>query len=141
MVDKTVLAAKTADIRDAVERIRSVLPGSSEAFLADRTAREIVTLNLFRALQDAISLATHWLADEGWAVPQTLGDAFDALAGHGVIDAALASRLRAGAGLRNLIAHQYGAIDFRRIFEIASRDADDLLTFCQQLAAHLAPGA
>jgi uncharacterized protein YutE (UPF0331/DUF86 family) len=71
MVDSVVLASKLAAIRDAVARIREVLPETPSALAADRTAREVVTLNLFLALQEAISLTTHWLADEGWEVPQS----------------------------------------------------------------------
>jgi uncharacterized protein YutE (UPF0331/DUF86 family) len=134
MVDKGVLARKLAAIRDAVARIREVLPASEEAFREDRTAREVVILNLFIALQEAIALATHWVADEGWNVPQSYGEAFAALADRDVLDRALAQRLRAASGLRNLIAHQYGAIDLRRIFDLASNDTVDLLSFCQQLA-------
>lgn len=134
MVDKVILAAKVAAIRDATQRIRTVLPPTADAFLADRTSREVVTLNLFLALQESIALATHWLADEGWDVPQTHGQAFSALAERGVIDAELATRLRAAAGLRNLIAHRYAAIDFRRLFAIASEDLEDLERFCRQLA-------
>lgn len=134
MVDEAVLAKKLAAIRDAVERIRAVLPASADAFRDDRTAREIVILNLFVALQEAISVATHWLADEGWDVPQSYGDAFVTLADRHVLEKDLAQRLRAASGLRNLIAHQYGAVDAGRIFDLASNDVDDLLTFCQELA-------
>lgn len=134
MVDKTLVAAKTAAIRDAVRRIRETLPSDVEAFLEDRTAREVVTLNLFMAIQEAIALATHWLADAGWDVPQTQADVFSALCAHQVIDPDLSERLRSAAGLRNLIAHQYGVLDFRRIFAIASGDLDDLLALCRRLA-------
>jgi uncharacterized protein YutE (UPF0331/DUF86 family) len=134
VVDSTVLATKLAAIRDAVARIREVLPSTAEAFLADRTAREIVTLNLFLALQECIALATHWLADEGWEVPRTQGEAFTVLGTRRVIDEALAERLRSAAGLRNLIAHQYGVIDFRRVFAIASSDLGNLIDFSQTLA-------
>ena len=134
MVDKTVLATKVAAVHDAVARIREVRPASVEEFLAQRTTREVITLNIFVAVQESIALATHWLADAGWEVPQTHGDVFAALAAHGVIDLALAERLRAAAGLRNLIAHQYAVIDFERVFAMAARDVDDLLVFCQELA-------
>ncbi len=139
MVDKAVLANKLAAIRDAVARIREVLPASAERFRSDRTAREVVTLNLFLALQESIALATHWLADEGWGVPQSYGEAFTVLADRHVLDRDLAVRLRAAAGLRNLIAHQYGVLDFDRIFALASSDLDDLLSFCQQLAQRVEP--
>jgi uncharacterized protein YutE (UPF0331/DUF86 family) len=134
MVDKTLLARKLAAIRDAVARIREVLPGSADAFRADRTIREIVTLNLFVALQESLAVATHWLADEGWGVPERYGDVFVALADRQVLESQLADRLRAASGLRNLIADQYGAVDVDRIFAIASSELDDLLAFCQQLA-------
>jgi uncharacterized protein YutE (UPF0331/DUF86 family) len=73
-------------------------------------------------------------------VPQTHGEAFTALAARGVIDTSLAGRLRAAAGLRNLIAHQYGVIDFRRVFVIATQDIEDLVAFCQQLARRAEAG-
>lgn len=135
MVDAAVLARKVAAVRDAVDRIREVLPETPAALLADRTAREVVTLNLFLALQETIGLATHWLADEGVAVPDTYGDVFSTLAERGVIDGALGDRLRAAAGLRNLVAHQYGVLDFARVHAVARAELGDLLTFCDLLAA------
>ena len=115
MVDEAVLAARLAAVRDAVARIRSVLPGEPTAFAADRTAREVVILNLFVALQDTLSLATHWLADAGSAVPQSYRDVFLSLGEQNVIPCDLAQRLAAVSGLRNLVAHQYAVIDWARI--------------------------
>jgi hypothetical protein len=51
VVDRPLLAKHVATIRDAVARIRTVLPPSQEAFEADRTSREVVVLNLFVAIQ------------------------------------------------------------------------------------------
>jgi uncharacterized protein YutE (UPF0331/DUF86 family) len=134
MVDVEVFARKVAIIRDAVARIRDVVPDSPDAFLTDRDARDIVALNLFIALQETIALATHWIADEGLIVPSTYGDVFTTLAERGVIDRDLGERLRAAAGLRNLVAHQYGELDFRRVHAVARDEIEDLLTFCRQLA-------
>ncbi len=134
MVDRAILARKVAAIRDAAARITEVLPPTADAFVADRTAREVVTLNLFLALQESAALAMHWLADEGTVVPATYGEAFTALSDRGAIDRDLAGRLRAAVGLRNLIAHQYGVIDFRRVFLVARDDLRDLVTFAQQLS-------
>jgi uncharacterized protein YutE (UPF0331/DUF86 family) len=139
VVDKALLARKVAAIRDAVERIRGVLP-EREAFLADRTVREVVTLNLFVALQECMALASHWLADEGWEVPASYREVFRALADHHIIPGDLAGRLSSASGLRNLVAHQYGAIDWTRIHEIASSDLPDLLEFCEALAKAVEAG-
>lgn len=134
MVDKTVLAAKVAAIRDAVARIRAVLPGSAGELAGDRTTREVVVLNLFVALQECVSLAAHWLADEGLVVPPTYGEVFRSLGERGIVPAELAARLAAASGFRNLVAHRYGALDWARVHAIASGDLEDLLTFCDVLA-------
>ena len=136
MVDRPLLAKQLATVRDAVARIRAVLPPSREAFEADRTAREVVVLNLFVAIQACLDLAAHWLADEGWDVPQRYGEIFLSLADHGVIPRPLALRLAAAAGLRNLVAHQYGALEWARVYATASSSyLDDLGAFCAALAA------
>ena len=134
MIDHSILARRVAAVRDAADRIRQVLPEQREAFVADRSAREIVTLNLFVALQECLSLATHWIADAGWEVPATYADVFRVLAERDVVDHDLAARMAAAAGLRNLIAHRYGALDWVRIHDAASSHIDDLLRLCDVLA-------
>ena len=141
MIDHTILARRVAAVRDAAERIREVLPAQVETFVADRSAREIVTLNLFVALQECLSLASHWLADEGWEVPGTYADVFRVLAERNVLDHDLAARMAAAAGLRNLIAHRYGALDWARIHDVASHRIEDLLRFCDVLADAAVDGA
>lgn len=134
MVDKTVIAAKTAATLDAVQRIREVLPRDVARFERDRTIREVVVLNLFVALQECLALATHWVADEGWAVPGSSREVFESLAEHGVLSPELAQRLAAAAGFRNLVAHQYGVLDAARVHEIATSGLDDLVELCAILA-------
>lgn len=91
MVDRAVLAEKIAAVRDAVARIREVLPPSAEELAADRTRREIVVLNLFVALQESLALATHWLADAGLDVPRAYADVFRSLGERGLLEPALAA--------------------------------------------------
>ena len=134
MIDDTILARRVAAVRDAAERIREVLPAQPQALVEDRTTREIVTLNLFVALQECLSLATHWLADEGWEVPATYAEVFRVLAERDVLEHDLAARMAAAAGLRNLIAHRYGALDWTRIHDVASHHVQDLLRFCDVAA-------
>jgi uncharacterized protein YutE (UPF0331/DUF86 family) len=135
VVDRALLADRVAAVRDAAARIRAVLPASVEAFRADRTAREVVVLNLLVAIQTCLDLASHWLADEGWDVPATYGDVFLALADHDVLPHDLARRLAAASGLRNLIAHQYAVLDWARVHAIAQSELEHLEAFCAALAA------
>lgn len=134
MVDSALVAAKIAAAADATARIRAVLPPAVEPFIADRTVREVVTLNLFVAIQACLDLATHWVADAGWEIPGTYADAFLSLAERGVIPRELAVRLGAAAAFRNLVAYQYGVLDGRRVYALASSELGDLDSFCAMLA-------
>ncbi len=134
MVDRAVLAAKIAAIRDATERTRAILPPDAAAFAASRDAREIVALNLLVAIQETVDLAAHASADAGRTVPGTYREMFLDLASHGLIEAALAHRLASACGLRNLIAHQYGSLDWERLRAAASTGTADLDQFCAALA-------
>jgi uncharacterized protein YutE (UPF0331/DUF86 family) len=137
VVDSALVAAKIAAVADATARIRAVLPPAAEAFVADRTLREVVTLNLFVAIQACLDLATHWVADAGWKIPETYADAFMSLADHGVIPSTLAARLAAAAAFCNLVAHQYGVLDARRVYALATSDLGDLDAFCATLARRM----
>ena len=140
MIDRPVAARGIAAVRDAATRIRETLPPTPEDLAADRTKREVVVLNLFVAIQECLSLATHWLADEGRSVPGTYAGVFRALAEHHVIDTGLASGMAAAAGLRNLIAHRYGDLDWERVHEIGSHHLSDLLEFCESLQRAISEG-
>ncbi|HEX5054741.1 MAG TPA: DUF86 domain-containing protein [Planctomycetota bacterium] len=133
MVDRALLAKALADVRDAIARIREVLPADVASFVRERTTREVVVLNLFVALQHCLSIATHWLADARLDVPAAYRDVFLALGARQVVPQDLAERLAAASGLRNLIAHRYGVLDWQRIHEIASTQLDDLSAFCDRI--------
>lgn len=137
MVDRGILAGKTAAVEDAVRQIREVLPANADALRGDRLVRESVILNLFVAIQECVSLASHALSDGGWSVPSTYAAVFLSLADHGILSSDLARRLGSAAGFRNLIAHRYGDIDTERLYAIASTGPDDLLAFCAELAKHI----
>jgi uncharacterized protein YutE (UPF0331/DUF86 family) len=140
MVDAAVVATRVGAIRDAVVRIRHVLPPDAATFEVDRTTREVVILNLFVALQETVSLAAHWLADAGLDVPASYREIFLALAERGHIPRDLAQLLASAAGFRNLVAHQYGVLDPARVHAMASQELEHLLTFCD-VVARVATGA
>lgn len=55
-------------------------------------------------------------------MPLSYAEIFTVLGDRKVIDPDLARRFRAAAGLRKLIAYQYGVLDVDRVFAIASNE-------------------
>jgi uncharacterized protein YutE (UPF0331/DUF86 family) len=58
------------------------------------------------------------------------------IADRTVIPSELATRLGAAAAFRNLVAHQYGVLDGRRVYALATSELGDLDTFCAILARY-----
>jgi uncharacterized protein YutE (UPF0331/DUF86 family) len=94
--------------RYATTVTRPDLERDRETWLKVRGALEI-------AAQCCIDLALAIIAQRALAVPQTYREAFTTLARAGVIDGALAGDLESWAGLRNVLAHMYTALDLDRI--------------------------
>lgn len=90
--------------------------------------------------QACIDIANHVIASSGWRTPVDFRDAFTVLAEHDVIDAELAERMRALAGLRNRLVHIYEEIDDRIVHESLREGLGDLSSYAQAIARLLDAG-
>jgi uncharacterized protein YutE (UPF0331/DUF86 family) len=108
-----------------------------EAFRADQDLQDSLALSLLVATQEAVDIAFHICADEGWGLPASYGDAFGLLAKNGVIDDALAGELGRVVGVRNRIAHLYGSVDIERVWREVPAGLDALDRFSARIAQFL----
>jgi uncharacterized protein YutE (UPF0331/DUF86 family) len=115
MVNPDVVGKKLTRATNWLERAEAKLSLPAEEFLADEERRDVASFYLFLAIQECIDLAVHWVADEGWGVPDDAASTFLLLADRQAIDRDLAEELRGAAGLRNLIAHGYALVDHARV--------------------------
>jgi uncharacterized protein YutE (UPF0331/DUF86 family) len=81
---------------------------------------------LLTAIEDALSIANHVIASEGFRAPSDYADAFRSLAEHAILPAALSLRLESMARFRNLLVHVYAVVDDRRVHAIVRDDLGDL---------------
>jgi uncharacterized protein YutE (UPF0331/DUF86 family) len=130
MVDRDVVTAKVATIDRCLQRI-SETRGERSAVLLPVEVEDIVVLNLQRAVQAAIDLATHVVSAEGYALPDSVAAFFSVLEGHGILEPPLAERLRRMVGFRNV--HDYQALDSRIVEAIVSRHLTDLRLFAARV--------
>jgi hypothetical protein len=75
----------------------------------DLVLRDALALAFMVALQEAIDIAYHVVADEGRGIPDSHRAAFELLAAHGLLAADLVNELSAATAMRNRIA-----MDMRR---------------------------
>ncbi|MDP8239613.1 MAG: DUF86 domain-containing protein [Candidatus Hatepunaea meridiana] len=135
-MNKDIILAKVSIIKRCLERIKSTTL-LDPSRLDDFDVQDIFVLNLQRAIQASIDLASHLIASEGWELPDTLKKNFDVLAIHKFISVEFAGKLKAMVGFRNIAVHDYSAIDPDILKTILVKHLDDIEKFYRSVLDHL----
>lgn len=128
MPDRDVVLAKVTTIQKCLERIRDVT-SLDPASLDDINRQDIFVLNLQRAIQASIDLASHIVASEGLGLPETVRDNFALLRDKKVIDPETASKMEKMTGFRNIAIHDYQALNLDILKSILTGNLKDLEDF------------
>jgi len=132
MPDRDVVLAKVATIHKCLDRIREVTDLDPKK-LEDIDKQDIFVLNLQRAVQACIDLASHAVAAEALGLPEKVRDNFSILREKGVVDPELASKMEKMTGFRNIAVHNYQALDLDILKSILSNNLKDLEDFSSAL--------
>jgi uncharacterized protein YutE (UPF0331/DUF86 family) len=125
MPDRDVVLAKVAAIQKYLRRIKDVTGLDSDR-LDEIDAQEIFVLNLQRAIQSAIDLATHIVASEGLGIPDTIRGNFVLLERAKIITKTLSKKMQSMVGFRNIAIHDYQALDVNVLKAILSKNLKDI---------------
>lgn len=129
MVERDVVLAKVATVERCLARIAEVRGRRAELTALD--VEDLTVVNLTRAAQASIDLAAHVVATEALGLPDSLAANFTLLEQHGMLDSALAARLRGMVGFRNIAVHAYQDVDPRVVESIVNHHSDDLRVFAR----------
>lgn len=132
-MDNIVLAKKIDSILRCLNRIQQRLPETEAEFIKDYDAQDVVVLNLTRAIQMNVDIATHLLANTNQAIPTTMAEAFTQLERLNIITPAIAEKMRKSIGYRNVAVHNYDDIDLAITYEIARHHLGDFKDYIEQI--------
>lgn len=111
---------------DYVERLERYRAVDRQQFVADSDTHHLAERYLHLAVESALDIANHIIADQGFEAPETYRDAFAILGKHQIISSELARRLQAWAGFRNVLVHAYLDIDHGLAWDAIAHDLQDL---------------
>ena len=137
MTDPDLVAKKLAFIETCVKELETL--ARPDLLSTDIRERRFVEHTLQLAVQAAMDVASHIVADDRLGEPATNYELFDLLRGAGWIDDALLGLLRRMAGFRNLVVHGYTAVDLDIVRDILEHHTSDLLSFVAAVRARLPP--
>ncbi len=131
MVDREILTRKLLVLREALSDLESAAVTSASQLAENRMLRAAVERWIQVAVEACIDIAFHVVADAGWTPVDTGRSAFLSLASHGILELELAQRLGKAASMRNLLVHEYAAIELDQLARVAGKDVADLAQFGQ----------
>jgi uncharacterized protein YutE (UPF0331/DUF86 family) len=135
MPDKDVVLSKVAAIQKCLRRIKDVT-GLDPDRLDEMDAQDIFVLNLQRAIQSAIDLATHVIASEGLGIPDTIRGNFVLLENARIISKVLSKKMQSMVSFRNIAIYDYQAIDLEILKAILTKNLKDLEQFYTIILVH-----
>jgi uncharacterized protein YutE (UPF0331/DUF86 family) len=135
MPDRDVVLAKIAAIQKCLRRIKDVTDLDPDR-LDELDIQDIFVLNLQRAIQSAIDLATHVVASEGLGISDTVRGNFVLLKNAKIITQSISKKMQSMVGFRNIAIHDYQTLDVDILKSILSKHLKDLEQFYTTILAH-----
>jgi uncharacterized protein YutE (UPF0331/DUF86 family) len=129
VVDPDLLRRKLAELELLIRQVSEYRSVSPEDYRADWRTQRIVERTLQMAVETCLDVANHVIADRGLKVPATYGETFDVLADVGLLNPALRVPMRRMVGFRNIVVHEYAAVDAEHVVRILRERLDDLTAF------------
>jgi uncharacterized protein YutE (UPF0331/DUF86 family) len=120
VVDRERVLGKLDELNRYVEELRAIAPRSFEEYLRVETKRACERL-LQISVEAVIDICHLLVAGLRLGVPADEADLFDTLARRGAISDGLARTLKEMKGFRNILVHEYAAVDDAVVYK-AVRD-------------------
>lgn len=108
-----------------------------EIIEVDVKERRFVEHTLQICLQAIQDTASHIVSDARLGEPRTNAELFSLLAGAGYISDALAAKLRAAVGFRNVLVHGYTAVEPRIVRDVVENHLEEMTEFVSVIRLRL----
>jgi uncharacterized protein YutE (UPF0331/DUF86 family) len=119
-LDKQLVTRKIKLIEKDLIILNEEKPTSERSFLKDTKKQILVERLLERIVGRLIDINYHILSEEYSFVPQDYKESFVKIGAKGVVPIILAKEMSRSAGLRNVLAHEYDEIDYKKVYKSIS---------------------
>jgi uncharacterized protein YutE (UPF0331/DUF86 family) len=137
MTDVELVAKRLAFIETCVRELREI--ARPELIATDVREERFVVHTLQLAIQAALDVASHIVADDRLGEPESNAQLFALLVRNQWVPETLAGPLRAMVGLRNILVHGYQSVNLDLVRDVIEHRLDDLLAFVGAIRARLVP--
>lgn len=115
---------KISEINEFLDQLKEIVPTSFDEYESNIEKKAACERYVEKIVEAVTDLAFLIIKNKKLKLPEDDIDAFNILLENKIIDNALATKLKDAKGMRNILAHQYGKIDDRIIFESISEELE-----------------
>lgn len=128
-----VVLNKIQTIERCLKRIREEYVGFEDSFEENHTKQDSVILNLERASQASIDIATHIVKIKGLGLPNSSRELFDLLLENGIISEVICKQMQGMVGFRNIAVHDYQNLNLEIVVAIVEKHLGDFENFVKEV--------
>jgi uncharacterized protein YutE (UPF0331/DUF86 family) len=141
MVDREIVSRRLEALRGYLDKLAAFREVGEDEFVREAALHDLAERYLHLAVEASLDLANHWIADRGLRTPDANRDTFTVLEEAGELPGDLAERLRGWAGFRNILVHEYLAIDHGIAWRAIRDELGDLETLARWAGEQLTADA
>ncbi len=128
-----VVLNKIQTIERCLKRIREEYVGHEDSFEENYTKQDSVILNLERASQATIDIATHIVKTRNLGLPNTSRELFTMLLDDGIISKSICKEMQGMVGFRNIAVHDYQNLNIEIVVAIVQRHLGDFEGYIKEI--------
>ena len=137
-VDAAIIRRKLARITESLDGLRPLARLSLEEYCARLYERKAAERLLQEAIEAALDINAHVIAELGGEVPEEYYGGFLKMADAGVVSPELSRSLAPSAGLRNRLVHEYDTTDDAKVLASVGTLLNLYPRYVQALETYLA---
>lgn len=137
MVDVALVLRKLASLDDYRKQISEFSSITVDGYRSDWKVQRIIERTLQMMIELCADIAGHIISDAALRTPETYADTFRVLGENGILTTGQTAVMEKMAKFRNIVVHQYEAVDAEIVVLILRKHLDDFQLFSDAVARHL----
>lgn len=128
-LNQDLIRQKIGNIQNCLNSIKNYTNNLDSSSLADFKTQDAVIINLERAIQACVDIATHIISAKKLASPSSMKEAFLILSKNNIISSELSQKLIKMVGFRNIAVHAYDSLEVSILESILNNHLQDFENF------------
>ena len=134
MVDKALVFRKLASLDDYRKQVSEYSAITVDQYRSDWKIQRIVERTLQMMIELCADIASHVISDSALRTPETYADTFRVLGESGILTREQTAVMDKMAKFRNIVVHQYEAVDAEIVVLVLRRHLSDFELFSKSFS-------